>query len=62
MITRDDSCHEMLRVHEGHACAVRQMLAAGLQNFQLNECGPVNIIIGDGGNIEGVCKCFTPVL
>lgn len=27
-------------------------------NFQLDECGPVNIIIGDGGNIEGVYKTY----
>ena len=27
-----------------------------LQNFKVDKCGPVHIIIGDGGNIEGVCK------
>ena len=27
-----------------------------LQNFIRDDCGPVHIIIGDGGNIEGVCK------
>ena len=27
-----------------------------VQKFAVDECGPVHIIIGDGGNIEGVCK------
>lgn len=27
-----------------------------LQNFTVDECGPVHITMGDGGNIEGVCK------
>ena len=35
-------------------------LSAMLQKFEVDECGPVNIIIGDGGNIEGVCE-FAPL-
>lgn len=27
-----------------------------MQNFTVDECGPVHIVMGDGGNIEGVCK------
>ncbi len=26
------------------------------QNFTVDQCGPVHITMGDGGNIEGVCK------
>ena len=27
-----------------------------MQNFTVNECGAVHITMGDGGNIEGLCK------
>lgn len=27
-----------------------------VQNFTVNQCGPVHITMGDGGNIEGLCK------
>ncbi len=27
-----------------------------VQNFTVNECGAVHITMGDGGNIEGLCK------
>ena len=27
-----------------------------LQNFTVDQCGPVHITMGDGGNIEGVCE------
>ena len=27
-----------------------------MQNFTVNECGPVHITMGDGGNIEGLSK------
>ena len=33
-----------------------------VQKFAVDECGPVHIIIGDGGNIEGVCKPTTSCL
>ncbi len=29
-----------------------------MQNFTVDQCGPVHITMGDGGNIEGVCKCL----
>ena len=29
---------------------------AALQNFTVDQCGPVHITMGDGGNIEGVCE------
>ncbi len=35
--------------------------ASLVQKFAVDECGPVHIIIGDGGNIEGVCKPTLPV-
>ena len=30
-----------------------------VQNFTVNECGPVHITIGDGGNIEGLSEFKT---
>ena len=27
-----------------------------VQNFTVNECGPVHITMGDGGNIEGLSE------
>ena len=27
-----------------------------MQNFTINQCGAVHLTMGDGGNIEGVCK------
>ena len=32
------------------------ILCAFMQNFTVNQCGAVHITMGDGGNIEGVCK------
>ncbi len=33
-----------------------------VQNFTVNECGAVHITMGDGGNIEGLCKLLVPSL
>lgn len=27
-----------------------------LQNYTVDDCGIVHIVVGDGGNIEGLCK------
>ena len=40
------------------ACLIDYALSCAVQNFTVDKCGPVHIIIGDGGNIEGVCEPF----
>ena len=30
-----------------------------MQNFNVDQCGAVHITMGDGGNIEGLCKLCT---
>ena len=37
-----------------HSCAAHS--GRVLQNYTVDECGTVHIVIGDGGNIEGLCK------
>lgn len=38
------------------------IVVLSVQNFTVDECGPVHITMGDGGNIEGLCKCLFPSL
>ena len=47
----------VIRIWSAWNSAIKVSHVWSMQNFTVDQCGPVHITMGDGGNIEGVCKC-----
>ena len=56
MVVQDSLASKARDAVQFDSARLMSMPVSLVQKFAVDECGPVHIIIGDGGNIEGVCK------